>query len=171
LSTPETTGDRIPNELWNDALGGSWRCTTAGTPGTWRQILPAAVTADPASGTIPTGYLILNVTQGPLKRHVGGVRVRDAWFGCKENIACCLKHQLTGIFQMKRGLLTYGYRRRRLVDAQFGNLVHTRTATSGRGGCRICRGTGPEAVTQARPAVLSMPLSTLGALRYSWAIS
>lgn len=33
----------------------------------------------------------------------------DAWFGCKENIACCLKNQLTGIFQMKRGLLTYRY--------------------------------------------------------------
>ena len=34
----------------------------------------------------------------------------DAWFGCKENIACCLENQLTGIFQMKRGLLTYRYR-------------------------------------------------------------
>lgn len=40
-------------------------------PGTWKQILPAAVTADPASGTIPTGYLILNVTEGTLKRHAG----------------------------------------------------------------------------------------------------
>ena len=29
------------------------------------------MTADPASGTIPTGYLILNVTQGTLKRHAG----------------------------------------------------------------------------------------------------
>jgi hypothetical protein len=69
---PPTTGDRILNELWKDALGGWWRCTAAGTPGTWRQILPAAVTADPSSGTIPTGYLILNVTQGTLKRHAGG---------------------------------------------------------------------------------------------------
>lgn len=34
----------------------------------------------------------------------------DAWFGCKENIACCLDHGLVGIFQMKRGLLTYRYR-------------------------------------------------------------
>lgn len=33
----------------------------------------------------------------------------DAWFGCKENIACCLENQLTAIFQMKRGLLTYCY--------------------------------------------------------------
>jgi hypothetical protein len=69
---PPTTGDHVLNELWKDALGGWWRCTAAGTPGTWRQILPAAVTADPSSGTIPTGYLILNVTQGTLKRHAGG---------------------------------------------------------------------------------------------------
>ena len=33
---------------------------------------PAAVTADPSSGTIPTGYLILNVTTGHIKRHAGG---------------------------------------------------------------------------------------------------
>jgi hypothetical protein len=71
-SSPPTTGDRVLNELWKDALGGWWRCTAAGTPGTWRQILPAAVTADLSSGTIPTGYLILNVTQGTLKRHAGG---------------------------------------------------------------------------------------------------
>ncbi len=33
----------------------------------------------------------------------------DAWFGCKENIAACLDNELVGIFQMKRGLLTYQY--------------------------------------------------------------
>src|SRR5258708_5219483 len=26
----------------------------------------------------------------------------DAWFGCKENVACCLDNKLTAIFQMKR---------------------------------------------------------------------
>jgi hypothetical protein len=31
----------------------------------------------------------------------------DAWFGCKENIACCLDQNLVGIFQMKRGLLGF----------------------------------------------------------------
>jgi hypothetical protein len=31
----------------------------------------------------------------------------DAWFGCKENVACCLDNQLTAIFQMKRGNLAY----------------------------------------------------------------
>jgi hypothetical protein len=49
-----------------------FKCTTAGTLGTWKQLLPAAVTTDPATGTIPSGYLILNVMQGTLKRHAGG---------------------------------------------------------------------------------------------------
>ncbi len=52
--------------------GGEFRCTAAGTPGTWIQIRPAAVTADPTSGTIPTGYLILNATTGRITRHVDG---------------------------------------------------------------------------------------------------
>jgi hypothetical protein len=69
---PPTTGAHVLNEIWKDALGGWWRCTAAGTPGTWRQVLPAAVTTDPSSGTVPTGYLILNVTQGTPKRHAGG---------------------------------------------------------------------------------------------------
>jgi len=33
--------------------------------------MPAAVTADPVSGTVPTGYLLLNVATGTLKRHAG----------------------------------------------------------------------------------------------------
>ncbi|MCL4180629.1 MAG: hypothetical protein KJ072_23140, partial [Verrucomicrobia bacterium] len=68
---PPTTGSHVLNEVWKDALGGVFKCTVAGTPGTWKQFLPAAVTADPAAGTIPTGYLIFNVTQGTLKRHAG----------------------------------------------------------------------------------------------------
>ena len=34
----------------------------------------------------------------------------DAWFGCKENILCCLENDLIGIFQMKRGNMAYQYR-------------------------------------------------------------
>ena len=68
---PPSTGSHVLNELWKDALGGVFKCTAAGTPGTWKQILPAAVTADPSSGTIPAGYLVLNVSQGTLKRHAG----------------------------------------------------------------------------------------------------
>ena len=36
----------------------------------------------------------------------------DAWFGCKETIACCLELKLSAIFQMKRGLLLYRYQGR-----------------------------------------------------------
>ncbi len=41
--------------IWKDALGGVFKCTVAGTPGTWKQMLPAAMTADPSAGTIPNG--------------------------------------------------------------------------------------------------------------------
>jgi hypothetical protein len=61
----------VLSEFWRDALGGEWVCTGAGTPGTWRQVKPAAVTGDPSSGTIPTGYLIWNTTDGAVKRHAG----------------------------------------------------------------------------------------------------
>ena len=71
-NAPPNSVTHVLDEFWRDALGGEWRCTAAGTPGTWIQIRPAAVTADPASGTIPTGYLILNVTTGHIKRHAGG---------------------------------------------------------------------------------------------------
>ena len=50
---PPTSGDRVANEFWRDALGGEWVCTAAGTPGTWQQVRPAAVVSDPSSGTIP----------------------------------------------------------------------------------------------------------------------
>lgn len=68
---PPTSGAHVLDEVWKDALGGVFKCTVAGTPGTWKQIQPAAVTADPGSGTVPTSYLIFNVTQGTLKRHAG----------------------------------------------------------------------------------------------------
>lgn len=68
---PPTSGTRVLNEFWRDALGGAWRCTMTGTPGTWVQIRPAAATADPSSGSIPTGYLIWNVADGAVKRHAG----------------------------------------------------------------------------------------------------
>ena len=55
---PPTNGTRVLNEFWRDALGGEWRCTGAGTPGTWIQIGPAAVTADPSSGTILNAELV-----------------------------------------------------------------------------------------------------------------
>ena len=69
---PPTSGSHVLDEVWKDALGGMFKCAAAGTPGTWKQFLPAAVTSDPSRGTIPTGYLILNVAQGTFKRHAGG---------------------------------------------------------------------------------------------------
>jgi hypothetical protein len=69
---PPTSGERVLGELWKDSLGGWWRCTVAGTPGTWQQVLPAAVAVDPSSATVPTGYLVLNVASGTVKRHAGG---------------------------------------------------------------------------------------------------
>ena len=67
-----TSGAHVLDELWKDSLGAWWRCTAAGTPGTWQQVLPAAVAVDPSSGTIPTGYLVLNLATGGVKRHAGG---------------------------------------------------------------------------------------------------
>jgi hypothetical protein len=69
---PPTVGARVQDKFWRDALGGEWVCTAAGTPGTWMQWRPASVVVDPSSGTIPTDYLILNVTTGHIKRHAGG---------------------------------------------------------------------------------------------------
>ena len=68
---PPTSGERALGELWKDSLGAWWKCAVAGTPGTWQQVLPAAVAADPSSGTVPVGYLVLNVATGGVKRHAG----------------------------------------------------------------------------------------------------
>jgi hypothetical protein len=61
---PPTGGVHELKEFWRDWLGGEWVCTYAGTPGTWKQWRPAAVTEDPGSLTIPTGYLVWNLTDG-----------------------------------------------------------------------------------------------------------
>lgn len=54
--------------------------------------------------------LFRDMLQRALRAGFGAAFVlADAWFGCKENIVCCLENQLTAIFQMKRGLLAYRY--------------------------------------------------------------
>ena len=50
----------------------------------------------------------------------------DAWFGCKENIACCLENHLTAIMQMKRGLLAYRYHGRDYTVYQLYGKVQRR---------------------------------------------
>ncbi len=42
----------------------------------------------------------------------------DAWFGCKENIALALELKLTGLFQMKRGNMSYRYQGRHYTARQ-----------------------------------------------------
>jgi hypothetical protein len=48
-------------DFWRDQNLAEFVCTLDGTPGIWRQIRPATVATDPASGTFPTGYRIMNV--------------------------------------------------------------------------------------------------------------
>ena len=50
----------------------------------------------------------------------------DAWFGCKENIRCCLENQLVGLFQMKRGNLAYRYRGHHYTARELYALVQRR---------------------------------------------
>ncbi|MCC7376781.1 MAG: hypothetical protein IT581_19130 [Verrucomicrobiales bacterium] len=73
LNGPPTSGAWNVGDFWRDQNGAEFACTGTGTPGTWRQTAPAAVSADPASGTFPAGYLILNTTDGGLKRHAGAL--------------------------------------------------------------------------------------------------
>ena len=56
----------------------------------------------------------------------------DAWFGCKENVACCLELHLTALFQMKRGLLAYRYHGRALTVYQLYGLVQRRMRPASR---------------------------------------
>lgn len=56
LTGPPTDGAHLIGELWLDKNLAKYRCTVAGTPGTWIQIAPAVVEADPAG--IPNDYVI-----------------------------------------------------------------------------------------------------------------
>jgi hypothetical protein len=51
-------GTYVKYDRWVDVNGAVFECTVAGTPGTWRQIAPAMLAADPVAGTYATGYLI-----------------------------------------------------------------------------------------------------------------
>src|ERR1017187_3061099 len=50
----------------------------------------------------------------------------DAWFGCKENILCCLDNKLVGIFQMKRGNLVYRHQGHNYTAGQLYTKVQRR---------------------------------------------
>ena len=73
LNGPPTSGAWNVGDFWRDQNRAEFVCTVAGTPETWRQTAPVTVTTDPASGTFPAGYLVLNTTGGGLKRHAGAL--------------------------------------------------------------------------------------------------
>jgi len=62
-----SAGTHYLGELWVDSLGAIFRCTTAGTPGTWIQIAPAVILDADEPATAPTNYLI-EVADGPWER-------------------------------------------------------------------------------------------------------
>lgn len=62
LIGPPTSGAHVLDEFWKDAWLAKWRCTVAGTPGTWRQETPAIRDTEPVAGTIPIGYVIQDVS-------------------------------------------------------------------------------------------------------------
>lgn len=70
-------------DRWVDKNGAVWECTVAGTPGTWRQIAPALLAADPVAGTYPTGYLVARTDQVQRQRvcTAGGTPGTWAWAG------------------------------------------------------------------------------------------
>jgi len=77
--------------------------------------------------------LFRDMLQRALRAGFGAAFVlADAWFGCKENIACCLENKLTAIFQMKRGLLTYRYRKGSYTLYQLDGLVRRRMRPANR---------------------------------------
>ena len=61
IKGPPTGGTFVINSLWRDALGALFACTVAGTPGTWVQIQPAVVSANPTG--IPVGYVIVRADE------------------------------------------------------------------------------------------------------------
>ena len=71
---PPTTGTRYLGELWVDALCAGWRCTVAGTPGTWVQIsepIVADTTERDAISAPPTGYRVITDDDGERHRWDG----------------------------------------------------------------------------------------------------
>lgn len=72
LIGPPVAGAHLLDEKWWDAYDALWRCTAAGTPGTWRQETPAVVATEPTTGTIPVGYHIFDESANfRRKYHIG----------------------------------------------------------------------------------------------------
>lgn len=61
---PATTGAHVLGELWVDALGAIFKCTAAGTPGTWMQVQPAVVLNANLPVAPPNNYFV-RIPDGP----------------------------------------------------------------------------------------------------------
>jgi len=72
LIGPPTAGTFLEDARWVDAWMAHWRCTVAGSPGTWRQETAAIRAGEPGSGVIPTGYLILDSSDNYVSKLHGG---------------------------------------------------------------------------------------------------
>jgi hypothetical protein len=68
---PPTSGTWELDELYTDSYGSVWRCSAAGTTGSWIQIAPAVAAANP-TGTIPTGYEVVRTDRGRLRYRYTG---------------------------------------------------------------------------------------------------
>jgi hypothetical protein len=63
LLGPPAEGTFVLYQLWVDALGAIWRCTVAGTPGTWVQVQGAIVGDTDGLADMPNNYLIVTPSQ------------------------------------------------------------------------------------------------------------
>jgi hypothetical protein len=70
IKGPPVAGTWAVDEVWVDSLRAKWVCTVAGTPGTWQQIEPAFVAADPAG--VPAEYWIRRTDQHFKERYYDG---------------------------------------------------------------------------------------------------
>jgi hypothetical protein len=61
---PPTVGTFVQDFLWVDSLRAIFRCTAAGTPGTWIQVQAAILAAGPPPGGTPVNYLITIIGEG-----------------------------------------------------------------------------------------------------------
>lgn len=66
VAGPPTSGARYLGELWADVNCAVWRCTVAGTPGTWVQIIDAVVADATARDalTVAAGYRVVTADDG-----------------------------------------------------------------------------------------------------------
>ncbi len=62
-----TVNEHYEGEVWVDSLGAIFRCTAAGTPGTWLQVAPAVILTADLPADAPDNYLV-EIADGPWVR-------------------------------------------------------------------------------------------------------